>query len=37
MWFLAGFGLGLIVGWNFLTQPAVVKTKVDELRAKYKI
>jgi hypothetical protein len=31
---IIGFALGLIVGWNFLPQPAVVKTWVDKIRTK---
>lgn len=28
--FLVGFFVGLLVGWNFLEQPEIVKTKVDK-------
>lgn len=28
------FAAGLIVGWNFLPQPAAVKAQVDKIRAK---
>ena len=27
------FSLGLVVGWNFLPQPAFVKSKVDQVVA----
>ena len=30
------FAGGLIVGWNFLAQPAFVKTQVDKVRAKFR-
>lgn len=30
------FGAGLIVGWNFLAQPAIVKTQVDKIRARFR-
>lgn len=26
---IVGFAAGLIVGWNFLAQPAWVKSKID--------
>lgn len=29
-----GFTVGLLVGWNFLSQPEVVKNWVAKLRAK---
>lgn len=31
---IIGFIAGLIVGWNFLPQPAFVKNAVDKVRAK---
>lgn len=32
---ILAFAAGLIVGWNFLPQPAVVKAFVEKLRAKF--
>ncbi len=29
------FAAGLIVGWNFLAQPAFVKTQIDKIRARF--
>lgn len=34
MSFLIGTAVGLIVGWNFLPQPAFVADKVAVIRAK---
>ncbi len=34
LWELLIFGAGLVVGWNFLAQPAWVKAQVDKLKAK---
>jgi len=34
MTFIIGVGVGLIVGWNFLPQPAIVADKVALIRAK---
>lgn len=36
MWFLwlgAGIAIGLVVGWNFLEQPAKVKAWIDKRRS----
>lgn len=30
-----GFVVGLFVGWNFLSQPAWMKSKIDALKAKF--
>jgi len=34
MWFLLGLATGLVIGWNFLPQPAWVKDKVEGLKSK---
>lgn len=34
--FLLGVAVGLIVGWNFFPQPAIVKDKVDQAIEKIK-
>lgn len=34
MSFIIGVAVGLVVGWNFLPQPAFVADKVAALRAK---
>lgn len=31
---IIGFVAGLVVGWNFLAQPAAVKVWVDKIRGK---
>lgn len=31
---IIGFALGLIVGWNFLPQPSIIKGWIDKLRGK---
>jgi hypothetical protein len=28
---IIGFALGLIIGWNFLSQPTMVKAWIDKL------
>jgi hypothetical protein len=33
---LIAFAAGLLVGWNFLSQPAFVKAALDKLLAKFK-
>lgn len=33
---IIGFAAGLVVGWNFLPQPAAIKAAVDKLVAKLK-
>jgi len=32
---LIGIAIGLVVGWNFLPQPEIVKTWIAQLRAKF--
>ena len=36
MSFILGVAVGLIVGWNFLPQPEIIKTNVEKLLAKVK-
>jgi hypothetical protein len=31
---IIGFVVGLIIGWNFLSQPTIVKAWIDKLRSK---
>lgn len=31
MWFLFGVAVGLVVGWNFLEQPAFVKRQMEKV------
>jgi hypothetical protein len=31
---IVGFGVGLVVGWNFLPQPAFIKTWIAKLTGK---
>lgn len=33
--FFFGIAVGLVVGWNFLPQPEIVKTWIVQLRAKF--
>jgi hypothetical protein len=33
---LIAFAAGLLVGWNFLSQPVFVKAALDKLLAKFK-
>jgi hypothetical protein len=33
---LLSFGVGLIVGWNFISQPSFIKTAIEGLIAKFK-
>jgi hypothetical protein len=33
---LLGFGVGLVVGWNFLKQPAWVVSVIGKIKAKFK-
>ena len=33
---IISFVVGLIVGWNFVPQPQIVKTQIDKLVAKFK-
>jgi hypothetical protein len=32
--FLIGVAVGLVIGWNFMPQPAFVKNAVDAVRSK---
>lgn len=31
IWYVVAFGAGLIVGWNFLPQPQVIKDFMDKI------
>lgn len=35
IWLAIGIAIGLVVGWNFLPQPEVVKNWIAQLRAKF--
>ena len=36
MFSIISFVIGLIVGWNFLPQPQIIKDQVDKIVAKFK-